>query len=246
MVALSVMGLMLGTSAQLGSIASQFSKLLLKAPQCKVGYVHNVSFSNPLHIKYSSSMGGWDLYMSSMWPILGRGVYHEIEFRSSLASPVLGEKGEPGYSAVRAVRSVLGSANLTVNEAGNVLSVREMSLSYGLYGYYPIAGKISLYAGSSLGAVKILRYQGLRRHAEDVYGTVTQSKVGISYEFVSGFEAYVGYNHRRSHWKYKTDAIYDDGGNSVSYNFQDFAFGSHGVELGLRFSIQRSISNATA
>ncbi|MGN7678651.1 MAG: hypothetical protein ACTJLL_02725 [Anaplasma sp.] len=237
---------MLGTSAQLGSIVSQFSKLLLKAPQCKVGYVHNVSFSNPLHIKYSSSSGGWDLYMSSMWPILGRGVYHEIEFRSSLASPILGEKGEPGYNAVRAVRSVLSSADLTVNEARDILSVRGMSLSYGLYGYYPIAGKISLYAGSSLGAVKILRYQGLRLHTEDIFGTVTQSKIGISYEFVSGFEAYMGYNHRKNRWKYKTDAIYDGSGNSVSYNFQDFTFGSHGVELGLRFSVQRPVNNAIA
>ncbi|WP_240375229.1 hypothetical protein [Anaplasma marginale] len=236
MAALSVLGLVLGISSmEAGSITAQLNKLLLKAPQCRIGYVHNVVYDNPLHLQYSTRIGSsWDFYASSIWPAATSRLYHEFEFRTSMATPVL-EEGRG--SALHVIRQVLGDETMTAREAGGVLSVRRLSISYGLYGHYPLGGEVSLYAGSSVGMAKVLRYQGLRQHSEDLYGMVTQSKIGLSYPIVPGLEAYVGYNYRQHHWKYKTDAIYDEDGNSTLYDFQDFAFNSHGVELGMKFSV---------
>ncbi|MCU7611659.1 hypothetical protein [Anaplasma capra] len=235
MMALSILGLVFGTtSANVASITSQLSKLLARAPQCKVGYVHNVNYDNSFNIKYSTHLSGsWDIYVSSVWPTLVDTLHHEFEFRNSLASPAL----EAGSDTVQIVRRVLDDENITVSEAQNILSIRRLSVSYGLYGHYPIHGKIGLYAGSSFGVAKT-QYQGLRRHAESLYGIVTQSKIGVSYAITPGLEAYLGYNYRKHHWKYRTDEIYDEDGNSILYDFQDFVFNSHGMELGLKFSIQ--------
>ena len=218
-----------------GFITTQLSKLFLKAPQCRIGYVHNVVYDNSLNLQYSARIGSsWDLYASSIWPAATDRLYHEFEFRTSMAAPVL-EEGRG--SVLHLIRQVLDDETVTAREAGGVLSVRRLSISYGLYGYYPLGREVSLYAGSSVGMAKVLRYQGLRQYSEDLYGMVTQSKIGLSYPIVPGLEAYVGYNYRKHHWKYKTDTIYDEDGNGVFYDFQDFVFNSHGIELGLKFSI---------
>ncbi|ACZ49284.1 hypothetical protein ACIS_00722 [Anaplasma centrale str. Israel] len=239
MMALSVLGLILGVSSvETGFITRQLNKWLTKAPQCRVGYVYNVGYDNSLNLRYSTRVGSsWDLYATSIWPAVTDRIYHEFEFRSSMATPVL-EEGIVGV--LRVIQQMLGDADITIREIEDMLSIRRLSISYGLYGHYPLGRKVGVYVGSSVGIAKILQYQGLRRYSEDIYGIVTQSKIGLSYLIISGLEAYVGYNYRKHHWQYKTDTIRDEDGNGVFYNFQDFAFNSYGIELGLKFSVRRS------
>lgn len=39
----------------------------------------------------------------------------------------------------------------------------------------------------------------------------------------------IGYNYLKNYWKYDTDKIYDEDGNSVIYHFRDFQLKSHTV-----------------
>ena len=209
--------------------------------QYKVSYTYNLAYSEPFGLKYRTHIGDWDVNIAAMLPIFnGKSYYHELEFNSSKLSPVLnGNEIDRSYQSdvINALLSITGAKHLTVAEMENMLSVKELSLSYGLTSYYTIGKDMSFYIGSGVGLVKIVQYQGFRRYAEDLRGSMIKIKFGISYRIKSGIESYIGYSHRKDFWRYETDIIYDEEENSVSYSWEDLKFPRHGLEIGIRFAM---------
>ncbi|MEH0831424.1 hypothetical protein [Anaplasma bovis] len=209
--------------------------------QYKVSCAYSLARSEPFGLKYRTHIGDWDVNIAAMLPIFnGKLYYHELEFNSSKLSPVL-SGNEIGRSYQRdvidALLSITGAKHLAIAEMENILSVKELSLSYGLTSYYMIGRATSFYISSAVGLVKIVQYQGFRRYTEDLSGSMMKIKFGISYRIKPGIESYVGYSYRKDFWKYETDIIYDEDGNSVSYAFEDFKFPRYGFEIGVKFLI---------
>ncbi|ANC34193.1 hypothetical protein P029_02190 [Anaplasma phagocytophilum str. Norway variant2] len=202
-----------------------------------IGYTRNVAFSDPFNVGYKSQMANWSFTASMLWPIFNGKYYHEFELHSAKATPSLSVDTQHGFSIIKVMRNVYGIHDLSASSVENMLTIRSTAASYGFYRYHPINESFSLYVGTGMGIAKILQYQGFRRHSEDLFGVVKNFRLGIVHKFSSGLSAYVGYTYRITSWKYKSDTIYDQDGNSITYDLQNFEFSTHGLDLGVRFSM---------
>ncbi|WP_249548759.1 hypothetical protein [Anaplasma phagocytophilum] len=216
------------------SVALPYLKALTPV-EYKIGYTRNVVYSDPFNVGYKSQMANWEVSASVLWPIFNGKYSHEFELHSAKAVPSLSVDAQHGFSIVKAMRNVYGIHDLAASSVQNMLTIRSRAMSYGFYRYYPLNESSSLYVGTGIGIAKILQYQGFRRHSEDLFGVVKNFKLGIVHKFSSGLSAYIGYIYRRTSWKYKSDTIYDQEGNSITYDLQNFEFSAHGLNLGIRF-----------
>ncbi|CEI85437.1 hypothetical protein DRF75_02345 [Ehrlichia minasensis] len=98
------------------------------------------------------------------------------------------------------------------------------------FGYdYIINDKLTAYLSYGVGIGGLFNYQGFRSNAATHYGMSMQNEVGLCYAYNKKVTLCVGYNCLKNYWKYDTDKIYDEDGNSVIYHFQDFQLSSHAV-----------------
>ncbi|AHC39171.1 hypothetical protein [Ehrlichia muris] len=94
---------------------------------------------------------------------------------------------------------------------------------------YVINNKLTAYLSCGIGIAGLLNYQGFRSHIFTHYGVSVQSEVGLCYVDKKKVSLCVGYSYLRNYWKYDTNKIYDEDGNTVMYHFQDFQLNSHVV-----------------
>ena len=216
--------------------ASHYMKALMPS-EYHVGYTKNVLYNDPFNVGYAWNVKNWDLHVSIIWSIFSKMYKHGFEFGSSRVSPSLSVCMQNGMNIVNTMRKITGIEDLPASSVEDMLTIREVTASYNFYRHYTVNESLSFYVGSGIGLAKILQYQGFRKNYEDLYGLVRSVKVGVTHTLSPGLVAYIGYGYRNNSWKYVTDIIYDEDGDSVVHNLQDFEFSSHGLEFGLKFII---------
>lgn len=202
----------------------------------KVGYTKNFSYSDPFNVPYEDCMENWDINSTLLWPVLKGKYNHALEFTSVRASPELLSDTERSGQIIGAMRKISGVDTLSTRAIAEILTIRSKGISYAFYRNYPLSNNINLYLGVGIGLYHIVNFQGFRNHTEDVLGVMKSAKIGMEYGFSSKIGAYIGYNYRKSSWKFRSDEIFDEDGNSIVYDLEDFDFSTHGLEIGMRFS----------
>ncbi|QJC27485.1 hypothetical protein ANPL_01925 [Anaplasma platys] len=203
----------------------------------KLGYTKNFSYSDPFDVPYEGGERNWDVSATLLWLVLNGKYYHELEFASLKASPKLFIGTERGRKIIDAVRLIWGIDTLSTEKIDEILTIQGRVISYTFHRSYPLSENTHLYFGAGMGLYKVINFQGFRRQAEDILGIMKNVKIGIMHRFSSKIGIYAGYNHRQSSWKFKSDEIYDEDGNSVVYDLEDFDFLTNGLEIGVRFSL---------
>ncbi|ABD45158.1 hypothetical protein ECHHL_0599 [Ehrlichia chaffeensis str. Heartland] len=94
---------------------------------------------------------------------------------------------------------------------------------------YVINNKLIVYLSYGVGIAGLLNYQGFRSNVATHYGMSIQSEVGLCYLYSKKMNLCIGYDYLKNYWKYDTNKIYDEDGNTVVYHFQDFQLNSHTV-----------------
>ncbi|WP_156965551.1 hypothetical protein [Candidatus Neoehrlichia procyonis] len=201
----------------------------------KLGYVYNFNYQDSLKSQYFRyEKGGKDFYI-----IIGtnfkNNFYHELGLHYTSTFPELYSISDEEKSNIIRIMTNINSKKLSLFKIKDMLTINKISLIYNIYSLYPVNDKVSVYLGCGIGVIEVLKYYGLKSKIGNHYGIVMQYNAGVSYLLNRKLKVYLGYNFSKNYWKYQTNSIYDEYGNSVLYHFLNFELRSYGLDMGLVF-----------
>ncbi|QXK91966.1 hypothetical protein HL033_04465 [Neoehrlichia mikurensis] len=210
---------------------------LLSNRYYKLGYIYNFNQQDSLESEYFHyKKGGKDFYIA-VGNNFKSNFYHELELRYTSTLPELHLISHEARNSIIRIMSNINNKKLSLFQIKDMLAINKTSLMYKIYNLYNINNKINLYLGYGIGFIKVIKYYGLKSQPNNHYGIAIQYNIGILYLLNKKLKAYIGYNFSKNYWKYQTNPIYDEDGNSVLYHFLNFELKSYGVDMGLMFML---------
>ncbi|AAZ68412.1 hypothetical protein [Ehrlichia canis] len=155
--------------------------------------------------------------------------FYEFEVRYARIKPAIQELVDfEKMDLVDILQRIIGKKTY-VSKIENIFEINNVTALIN-FGYdYIINDKLTAYLSYGVGIGGLFNYQGFRSNTATHYGISMQNEIGLCYTYNKKMSLCIGYNYLKNYWKYDTDKIYDEDGNSVIYHFRDFQLKSHTV-----------------
>ena len=155
------------------------------------------------------------------------GFFYEFEVRYANIKPALQKLSDFEKIDLINVFQRIINKKVYLAKIENILEINSITTLINCGYDYVINNKLAAYISYGVGIGGILSYQGFRSNPANHYGISMQSEIGLCYLYSKKVSLCMGYNYLKNYWKYDTDKIYDEEGNALIYNFQDFQLNSH-------------------
>ncbi|CAI27839.1 Hypothetical protein ERGA_CDS_03870 [Ehrlichia ruminantium str. Gardel] len=164
---------------------------------------------------------------------LQNGLFCDIEMRYANIRPMINKLSNFEHIDLLNILQRITNHNVSLSKAENILTINAITTLINVGYSYIFNDKFRGYFTYGVGIGGLLNYQGFKSSLSTYYGISMQSEIGVCYIYNSKIDVCIGYNYLKNYWKYETDRIPDEDGNTVMYNFQDFQLNSHTIFLGL-------------
>ena len=212
---------------------------------------HYNAMSNPIYIKgnynfgisYSDSLKSeyvnYNKFNIDLSTAIGyrlqKGFFYEFEVRYAKIKPEIQKLSEFEKIDLINIFQRIIDKKVYFSKIENMLEINSVTVLLN-YGYnYAINKKFFGYLSYGIGIGGLLNYHGFRSNAASDYGISMQSEIGLCYIYSKKVTLCTGYNYLKNYWKYDTNRIYDEEGNTVVYHFQDFQLNSNVIFVTLKF-----------
>ena len=163
------------------------------------------------------------------------GFFYEFEVRYASVKPAIQELSDFEKIDLINIFQRIIDKKVYLAKIENILEINSITTLVSCGYDYIINPKLVGYLSYGVGIGGILSYQGFRSDSANHYGISMQSEIGLCYLYNKKVNLCMGYNYLKNCWKYDTNKIYDEEGNTVMYHFQDFQLNSHVIFVSFKF-----------
>ncbi|WP_196492744.1 hypothetical protein [Ehrlichia ruminantium] len=165
---------------------------------------------------------------------LKNGLFYDLEMRYANIKPALRKLSTfEQIDLVDILQRVIGRS-VSLSKAENILAINNITTLANVGYSYIINNEFRGYFSYGIGIGGLVNYQGFKSSLSTYYGISMQSEIGLCYMYNNNMDVCIGYNYLKNYWKYETNRIPDEDGNTIMYHFQDFQLNSHAIFLSLK------------
>ncbi|MGN7619204.1 MAG: hypothetical protein ACTJLM_05105 [Ehrlichia sp.] len=189
----------------------------------KGGYNFGVSYSDSFRSEYVDyKQVNVDL-ATAIGYVIQSGFFYEFEVRYANIKTAIQKLSDfEKIDLINIFQRILDE-KVYVSKIESMLEINSVTALINCGYNYVINNKLVGYLSYGVGVGGVLNYQGFRNSAASHYGISMQSEIGLCYLYNGKASLCAGYNYLKNYWKYDTNKIYDEEGNTVMYHFQKFS-----------------------